>query len=87
MGFGANEMKLYCLNKHLGDSWFNVWCGTKDEAISMAKAGDTVVVLYTAGDKESGIELLNNSTMHHSNFHELEGVGVVEQVWPTTLRR
>jgi len=80
-------MKLYCLNKHLGDSWFNVWCGTKEEAVKQAKKDDTVIMVCTRGDKASGIELLNNSAMHHSNFGELDGVVTVEKVWPTKLRR
>lgn len=80
-------MKLYCLNKHLGTSWFNVWHGNKADAIAEAKDGDTVVLVCTMGDKASGIAMMNNSTMHYSNFGELPGVKVVEQVWPTTLRR
>lgn len=82
-------MKLYCVNKNLGTSWFNIWCGTKAEAIEKAKEGkdDVVILVCTRGDKASGIELLNHSTVHYSNFRELEGVLVVERVWPTKLRR
>jgi len=80
-------MKLYLVNKHLGDSWFNVWVGTQTEALKEAKKGDTVVVVYTEGTKASGIELLNNSTIHHSNLGELKGVRLVERVWPKGLRR
>lgn len=80
-------MILYCVNVSLGDSWRNIWCGTKEEAIEAASEGDTVVQVCTKSDKSSGIELMNNSGMHCSNFHELDGVVTVLKVWPKELRR
>lgn len=80
-------MKLYCLNKNLGDTWYTRWYGTKAEAIKEAKGDDVVVLVCTKGDKASGIEMLNNSMIHYSNLRELDGVLVVEKVWPTKLRR
>ncbi len=80
-------MILYCVSVNLGDTWRNVWCRTKDEAILMAKDDDTVVAVYTDSDKPTVVDLLNKCDMHISNLYGIEGVGEVLKIWPTKTRR